>query len=90
MCLGNKLNKYTKINTRIWQWWDLSLDLFILYSKVILRGLEDLLGFIISGYNHNNTCYTDNTVLMENLEEEKSERTLRPGNQWKQKERTNY
>lgn len=38
------------------------MDIFNLYSKMILRGLGDLKGFIIGKCNHNNIWYTVNTV----------------------------
>lgn len=34
---------------------------------MILNELENLLGFIISGHNFKNICYTGNSILMSNL-----------------------
>lgn len=48
-------------------------DLFNLHSKIILKKLEDLTGFIFFRHNINNMRYTDNIVLMENSERQMKE-----------------
>lgn len=53
-----------KIKMRIRQGCVFSPDLLTLYSKVILRDLEVLPGFTISGHNLNNIRYADNIVLL--------------------------
>lgn len=53
-----------------------SMDLFKIYSKIILKGLENLPGFIISKHNLSNIWYADNSVD----DRKKTERTPRKGN----------
>lgn len=45
-----------------------SSDLFNFYIEVILREVEILPGFIIGGYNLNNSRYANDIVLMEDTE----------------------
>lgn len=56
------MSNYSKIETE-WQGLVFSLDLFNLYDKMILRELEFLLGFIISGYKHN-LCDENDIMLL--------------------------
>ena len=46
-----------------------SPDLFNLYIKTILREIEDLNGFVISGRNITNLWYTDDTIHIADAQE---------------------
>ena len=60
---------YTNIRRGVRQGCVLSLDLFILYSEAILREIEDLNGFIISGHDVTNLRCADDTMLIADSEE---------------------
>ena len=47
-----------------------SPDLFSLYSEIIIRSLDDLMGVSIGGHNINNLRYADDTVLLAHTEED--------------------
>ena len=66
---GNLMSGYTSIKRGVRQGCVLSPDLFNLYSETILREIEDLNGFIISGHNVTNLRYADDTMLIADSEE---------------------
>ena len=42
----------------------LSLDILVLYSEIILRGIEHLKGINVDGKNINNIRFTEDTGLL--------------------------
>ena len=58
-----------QILRRVRQGCVLSPDLFNLYREKVLREIEDLNGFIISGHNVTNLRYADDTMLIADSEE---------------------
>lgn len=64
------MSEYTNIKRGVRQGYVLSPDLFIIYSEMILRNLEDVEGLKIGGYNCNNRKYADDTVLIASTEQE--------------------
>ena len=64
------MSEYAKIRRGVCQGCSLSLDLFNLYSEMILLELEDLKAFIIGGQNIYNRSNADDTVLIAKSEKE--------------------
>ena len=62
--IGNDVTGDTQIKKRGQQGYVLSPDLFNLYSKIILRGINDFEGLKVNGVNINNILYADDTVLV--------------------------
>lgn len=85
----NKSSRYTKIEKVVRQGRVFSPDLFNLYNEAILRELELLPGFIISGHNLNNIRYANYTVLMEDTEK-KTTKTPTKCSEGKQEEKTKH
>jgi hypothetical protein len=70
MKVNNDTSKYTNIKRGVRQGCALSPDLFNIYSKMILRNVEDVEGIKIGGNNCNNIRYADDTVLIASNEED--------------------
>ncbi|GFN96885.1 endonuclease-reverse transcriptase [Plakobranchus ocellatus] len=70
MRVENKTNTFQDIKRGVGQGCVLSLDLFCLYSEIIMRNLENHPGIKVGGLNINSLRYTDDTVLIaENKED---------------------
>ena len=62
--IGNDVNGDTQIKKGVRQACVLSLDVFNLYSEIILRDINDLEGVKVNEVNINNIRYADDTVLI--------------------------
>ena len=68
--VDGELSEYTNIKRGVRQGCVMSLDLFNLYSEVILRKLDESEGLKASGENLNNLRYADDTSLLAGSEED--------------------
>ena len=62
--IGNDVTGDTQIKKGVRQGYVLSPDLFNLYSKIILRGINDFEGIKVNGVNIRNIPDADDTVLI--------------------------
>ncbi|GFO03444.1 retrovirus-related pol polyprotein line-1 [Plakobranchus ocellatus] len=70
MRIENKTSTFQDIKRGVRQGCVLSPDLFLLYSEIIMRNLENHPGIKVGGQNINNLRYADDTVLLaENKED---------------------
>ena len=67
--INDKVGDFTPIQRGVRQGCVLSLDLFSLYSEIILRHSEGKDGIKIGGHNINYVRYADDTVLLADSEE---------------------
>ena len=64
MRVDNELSGFTQIRRGVRQGCVFSPDFFNLYSKLILKELEGMQGFVIGGHSMNDLRYADDTVLI--------------------------
>ena len=70
MQVSGELTDWKEIRRGVRQGYGLSPTLFGLYSEIILRNIEDLVGVKVGGRNVNNIRYADDTVVIAESEEE--------------------
>ena len=71
--MDNEVSNFQQIKRGVRQGCVLSLDLFSLYSEMIMHHLEGIPGIQIGGHNINNLRYADDTVLIVETEEDLQE-----------------
>ena len=71
--IDGEYSRFSNIKRGVRQGCVLSPDLFNLYSENILRGLHDIKGLRVGGYNFNNLRYADDIVLIAESQEKLQE-----------------